>query len=171
MRIRMMLFFGGRRSPDTDNQVTRMMSAVKWFNDAYEYGSEEDSYHDMAKIYGNIGQFNRDITLNVQESSDKGTYSPYWENLKSLAETVTADRNENEIVNLEVYKLAVNSMETYARKFKTDGVTQEDMLTVWELVKTGVEEIVTTTDKTEEIKNMVISRLDAARTAIVNAYA
>ncbi len=62
-------------------------------------------------------------------------------------------------------------METYARKFKTDGVTQEDMLTVWELVKTGVEEIVTTTDKTEEIKNMVISRLDAARTAIVNAYA
>lgn len=158
------------RSADTDNQVTRMKSAEKWFNDAYEYGSETDSYHAMAKIYGNIGQFNREITLNVQEASDKGTYSPYWENLKSLVESVTADNDENEIVSLEVYKLAVNSMETYARKFKADGITKEDMQGLLELVKTGIEGTLTTTDKTEEMKNEVLSRLDSANTAITNAY-
>ncbi len=164
-------YFDYGRNEDTDNQVTRMMSAVKWFNDAYEYGSEEDSYYDMSKIYGDIGQFNREITLNVQEAADKGTYSPYWENLKSLVEIVAVDDSENEIVNLEVYKLAVNSMETYARKFKADGITQSDMLSLWELVKTGIEGTVTTTDKTEEMRNKVISRLDVARTAINNAYA
>lgn len=159
------------KSKDTDNQVTRMKSAEKWFNDAYEYGSEADSYHTMAKIYSNIGQFNREITLNVQEASDKGTYSPYWENLKSLVESVAADSDENEIVNLEVYRLAVNSVETYARKFKTDGITKEDMQSLLELVKTGIEGTLTTTDKTEQMKNEVLSRLDAASTAITNAYA
>lgn len=159
------------KSKDTDNQVTRMKSAEKWFNDAYEYGSEEDSYHTMAKIYSNIGQFNREITLNVQEASDKGTYSPYWENLKSLVESVAADSDENEIVNLEVYRLAVNSVETYARKFKADGITKEDMQSLLELVKTGIKGTLTTTDKTEQMKNEVLSRLDAASTAITNAYA
>jgi len=158
------------RSQDTDNQVTRMKSAEKWFHDAYQYGSEEDSYHAMAKVYGDIGQFHREITLNVEEASDKGTYSPYWENLKSLVESVTASQDESEIVNLEVYKLAVNSMEIYARKFKTDDIAKEDMLGLLELVQTGVERIMPTTDKTQEMKKIVISRLEAAKIAIINAY-
>lgn len=61
----------------------------------------------MAQMYRDIGQFNRDITLNVQEASDKGMYLPYWNNLVQLVETVYNSAEEQEIVNLEVYKLAI----------------------------------------------------------------
>lgn len=116
----------------------------------------------MAEMYRDIGQFNRDITLNVQEASDKGTYLPYWENITKLVATVSESQDENEIVNLEVYKLAMNAVETYARKFKADDVAQEDMKALLEQVKAGTEQVDTTTDKTEEMKNDILKRLQDA---------
>lgn len=159
------------RSDVSDNQVTRMKSAIQWFEAACEYGGEESDYYTMAQMYRDIGQFNRDITLNVQEASDKGTYQPYWENLNELVDTVSSSQDENEIVNLEVYKLATNAIETYARKFKADDVTKEEMETLLEKVKTGVKETVTTTDKTEQMKTDLTSRFLAADAAIQNAFA
>ena len=159
------------RTEGADNQITRMKSAIQWFEDAYTYGNEGSDYHTMAKIYRDIGQFNRDITLKVQEASDKGVYQPYWQNLNELVETVSSTPDENEIVNLEVYKLAVNAIETYARKFKSDDVSAESMQALLEKVKEGTENIQTTTDKTEEIKTDVQKRLEFAQEAIENAFA
>lgn len=159
------------RSDVSDNQVTRMKSAIQWFEAACEYGGEESDYYTMAQMYRDIGQFNRDITLNVQEASDKGTYKPYWENLNELVDTVSSSQDENEIVNLEVYKLATNAIETYARKFKADDVTKEEMETLLEKVRAGVKETVTTTDKTEQMKTDLTERFSAADTAIQNAFA
>lgn len=159
------------RTEGSDNQITRMKSAIQWFEDAYTYGNEGSDYHTMAKIYRDIGQFNRDITLKVQEASDKGVYQPYWQNLNELVETVSSTPDENEIVNLEVYKLAVNAIETYARKFKSDDVSAESMQALLEKVKEGTENIQTTTDKTEEIKTDVQKRLEFAQEAIENAFA
>lgn len=159
------------RTQDSDNQVTRMKSAIQWFEAACEYGGAESDYYTMAQMYRAIGQFNRDITLNVQEASDKGTYLPYWENLNELVETVSSSQDENEIVNLEVYKLAINAIETYARKFKADDVTEEDMMTLLEKVKEGTMGTSTTTDKTTQMKTEVISRFESAESAIENAFA
>jgi serine/threonine-protein kinase len=159
------------RSEDSDNQVTRMKSSIQWFEDACTYGGEDSDYYTMASMYRDIGQFNRDITLNIEEASDKGTYLPYWINLTELVATVNTGTNESEIVNLEVYKLALNSIETYARKFKADEVTEEDMTTLLNAIELGANGTDTTTDKTEEMKEEVMSRIDAAQTAIENAYA
>lgn len=139
-----------------------MKSAIQWFEAACTYGGEDSSYYTMAEMYRDIGQFNRDITLNVQEASDKGTYLPYWENITKLVATVSESQDENEIVNLEVYKLAMNAVETYARKFKADDVAQEDMKALLEQVKAGTEQVDTTTDKTEEMKNDILKRLQDA---------
>lgn len=158
------------RSENADNQVTRMKSAIQWFEAACEYGGEESDYYTMAKMYRDIGKFNRDITLNVQEASDKGTYLPYWQNLSGLVDTVSGSREENEIVSLEVYKLAINAVETYARKFKADGVTEEEMKALVEKVKEGIGVTETTTDKTGEMKEDITERLGAAETAIENAF-
>ena len=157
------------RTSTSDNQITRIKSAIQWFEDAVNYGSEDSSFYTMAKVYCDIGKFNRDITLNVEEASDKGTYAPYWESIKELVELIQ-DGDESEIVVLEVYKLAVNSVETYARKFKADGVTESDMRSVLSQVETEVKRITTTSDKTELLKNSVIARLSAAGSAIDNAY-
>ena len=158
------------RSENADNQVTRMKSAIQWFEAACEYGGEESDYYTMAKMYRDIGKFNRDITLNVQEASDKGTYLPYWQNLSGLVDTVSGSQEENEIVSLEVYKLAINAVETYARKFKADGVTEEEMKALLEKVKEGIGVTETTTDKTGEMKEDITERLGAAETAIENAF-
>ncbi len=158
------------KTENSDNQVTRMKSAIQWFEDACNFGGEDSSFYIMAKMYSNIGQFNRDITLRVQEASDKGTYLPYWENLNELVMTVSSRGEENEIVKLEVFKLAVNAIETYARKFKADSVTKEEMLDLLYTVKTETEAVVSTTDKTTQIKEGIMERLDNAEDAVMNAF-
>lgn len=159
------------RTEDSDNQITRMKSAIQWFEAACRYGGEESEYYKTALMYHDIGKFNRDITLNVQEASDKETYLPYWENIKQLVDTVNNSSEEQEIVNLEVYKLAMNAMETYARKFKADGITKEDMEQLAGQVKNGIEATETTTDKTTRMKEEIISRIPEVEKAINNAFA
>ena len=63
----------------TDNKNKEFCSVV---SDAYDYGSEESDYHLITQVYKEIGQFTRDVTLNVEEASDKGTYAPYFQNLE-----------------------------------------------------------------------------------------
>ena len=157
------------KSATSDNQVTRIKSAIQWFEDAVTYGSESDSFYTMAKVYCDIGKFNRDITLHVEEASDRGTYAPYWDSIKELVGLIQ-EQDESEIVELEVYKLAVNSIETYARKFRADGVEERDMSGVLSQVETATRSLSTTSDKTELLKNSVMDRFAAAEAAVENAY-
>ena len=158
------------KTESADNQITRMKSSIQWFEDAVAYGSETDSFYTMATVYRDIGKFNRDITLDIEEASDKGKYAPYWENIKELVNTVAEESDESEIIQLEVYKLAMYSMESYARKFKADGIDKSDMETVFATVQAAAKNMPTTSDKTSQIKESVIRRFVPAKTAIDNAY-
>ena len=62
------------------------------------------------------------------------------------------------------------SIETYARKFKADDIAQTDMNSVFEAVSEATNDVSTTSDKTEQLKNDVQSRIEATRNAIENAY-
>lgn len=157
----------GKTATD-DNQITRMKSAIQWFKDAAEYGGSSSSYYTMSQIYQEIGTFNRDINLNIEEASDKGKYEPYWRNLESLVGIV--ENEDNEIVELEVCRLVVYSIESYARKFKNDGITQSEMNSLFSSISSIIRSVETTSDKTEAIKSQVNSRLDAAEKAIENAF-
>ena len=158
------------KTESADNQITRMKSSIQWFEDAVAYGSETDSFYTMATVYRDIGKFNRDITLDIEEASDKGKYAPYWGNIKELVNTVAEESDESEIIQLEVYKLAMYSMESYARKFKADGIDKSDMETVFATVQAAAKNMPTTSDKTSQIKESVIRRFVPAKTAIDNAY-
>lgn len=158
------------KTETADNQITRMKSAIQWFEDAVEYGSQSDDFYTMAKIYSDIGKFNRDITLNIEEASDKGKYAPYWTNMQELVDLISNSTEENEIIELEVYKLSMYSIETYARKFKADGITQEQITTLFNTVKAEASNVATTSDKTEQLKKDVMNRFDSAEAAIENAY-
>ena len=152
------------KTDTSDNQITRIKSSVQWFSDAYDYGSEESDYHLITQVYKEIGQFTRDVTLNVEEASDKGTYAPYFQNLEDLLEIV--DGEDSEIVNLEVYKLCLNSIENYARKFKSDGIEESRIQAFYQDVLDRTDAVDTTTDKTDEIKQQILERKDAAQDAI-----
>lgn len=156
------------RTDATDNQVTRMKSAIQWFDDAYAYSDSNSDYYVIAQVYKEIGQFNRDVTLNVEEATDKGTYAPYFDNLKRMFEV--AEIEENEIVNLEAYRLCMYSLENYARKFKLDDIAQEELQEFYEEILKAVKALGTTTEKTDQMKDETLARADSAEQAITNAY-
>ena len=156
------------RTESSDNQLTRIKSAIKWFEDAVNYGTETDSFRFLASNYADIGKFNRDITLNVAEASDKGTYAPYWDSITLQIENM--DEDESEMIKLEVYKLAIYSIENYDRKFKSDGIEEYALMSLLEEVTKAVDAVETTSDTTDATKASVIARLPAAQKAIENAY-
>lgn len=154
----------------SDNSVTRMKSAIQWFDDAVRYGNETDSFYAMSAVYRDVGMFNRDITLNIQEATDQGLYADYWENLTSLLDFIETDSNENEIIQLEGYRLVEYSIENYARKFKADGVSQSNMTQALNEVQTATVRVSTTTDKTQALKEEIIGRFETGKEAVENAY-
>jgi eukaryotic-like serine/threonine-protein kinase len=158
------------KTANSDNQITRMKSSIQWFEDAVRYGSEDRDYYEMATIYRDIGKFNQEITLQIEEASDKGQYLPYWENIKALIKLVDENPDENEMVKLELYKLTMFSIETYARKFKLDGVEERDIRAVMEAVKQNTNNVDVTAEKTEQIKTDVTNRFLVTQKAIDNAY-
>ena len=158
------------KTNDADNQITRMKSAVQWFEDTANYGSEADSNYIKANVYCSIGKFNRDITLKVEMGEDKGTYLPYWTSIQELVAMISANSDNAEMIELETYKLAVNAIESYARKFKADGVEQSDMTAMLETVKNETYNISALAEKTEAIKDYIVSRIEPAGRAIDNAY-
>ena len=156
------------KNESADNQITRMKSAVPWFEEACFYGKEEDVFYVTAMAYYEIGKFNKDIILNIEESSDKGLYIEYYQNLKMLFETVLLE--ESELVNLEVYKLSICTIELYANKLKRDGVEYSDIQEFFDAVCVATEQIEVSTDKTKLLKDSVMKRFENAYAAMENAY-
>lgn len=157
-------------SGNADNQVTRMKSAIQWFTDAVEYGDKDASYYQMSKVYAAIGEFNRDITMNVQEASDQGLYAAYWNNIVELLDYIEKQDDANEFVQLEIYKLSYSTIETYAKKLKSDGIKQQDMQSVYQKVTSDIEGMETTSDTTGDIQDELKSRAESVQDAIHNAY-
>lgn len=156
------------KTENTDNQITRMKSAIQWFDDAYAYGNAESDYYVITQVYREIGQFNRDVTLKVEEAGDRGTYAPYFENLKNMYAIAVSE--ENEIVNLETYKLCMYSIENYARKFMLDEVPREELEEFYQSVRDSVAATEATTEKTEGMKAEIVGREAYIEQAIANAY-
>lgn len=154
----------------SDNKITRMTTASNWFDDALFYGGENFPHKEMATIYRDIGIFYKDVTINTIEASDKGMYKPFWENLKELLFSSGNNKNEYEIVKLELYELIRNAVSQYATKFKMDGVMQKDMTDILDKVSEMVRAIDVTTDKTKEMKKKTLELLDDAYEAVSLAF-
>lgn len=154
----------------SDNQITRMKSAIDWFEDVIANAPEGYENLEMAKVYANIGTFYRDISINTVEANDKGLYKPFYDNLTELMDAVAENENESEIVRLELLELARNSIQQYATKFKADGLTENDLMSMYERVSSAVQKINTTTDKTTEKKVETIRLLNDTKAAVSTAY-
>lgn len=125
----------------------------------------------MARVYVNIGSFYRDITTDITEASDKGKYKPFFDNIRELLDTVATDENESEIVRLELLELSRSALQQYATKFKGDGISQADMMQMYDQVERTVTGISATADTTEHKKEATVSLLADTKKAIETAYA
>lgn len=153
----------------SSNSVTRMKHAIEWFDDSIVYGGENSPNYYMSLVYSEIGKFNRDIVLKIQEADDQGLYLEYFENLKEII--ALSDSNyENELVELELYQLIYNSIENYARKFKNDGLTKDELVDFGASVTTKINKLYPTTDKTKLMKEKLMMKTEQMHKAIELAY-
>ncbi len=152
------------------SQVAKAKSSIEWFQDVIDHADNDYENIGMAKVYASIGTFYRDITTNITEANDKGKYKPLFENLIELMGLVAVDENESEIVRLELIELTRSAIQQYATKFKVDGITEEQMKELYDLSAYTVGSIETTTDKTDELKNTIITNLLDTKAVIETAY-
>lgn len=143
--------------------LTRTTNAIPWFTDVVDFCDENGldySHYGMAQIYRDIGIFNRDYSMNIQEASGSGTYAEYWKNLTALRDYLAADGTEEELVQWEGYRFIVYSLETYMTKFRSDDITREQLETMCNNILGDIERLEATADKTQEIRTYIRERLD-----------
>lgn len=148
----------GLENAGEDNQLTKMKYSIKWFEDVISLADKEEEYYKIAEIYHQIGVFNRDIVLDMEEAADKGKYQPYFYSLTSLQQQLT--KEESDIVILEFDRLLINSIENYGRKFMTDGISKEEIENCLQQMKDSEESVPGDTEKTQEIKAYINERYD-----------
>ncbi len=158
---------------DNDNQnipITKMINSISWFEDAIQYGNQEDDFYHTAQIYKDIGTFYKELQIKVNEGeSVNGMYKSYFKNLQSMLERISK-YNEAEIVELETYKLIIVSIENYAREFADDGIKQEEMTSLFNQAISEVEQIKPTSSKTSDMKKYIEDRKSSIQQFIQNAY-
>ena len=74
------------------------------------------------------------------------------------------------MVMLELLELAINAMQHYATKFKNDGITQEQVLGLYERVTGYLGEIEPSTELTAQKKQKIEQLLDDTDQAVRLAY-
>lgn len=159
-------YYSYGKSGNEENKTGRI-NAVTWFQDSLDYGTEEDSFYNMAKVYHAIGKFDRDYNVNVTEGNEKGLFKKYWEDIRALTEEIR-NSNESEIVVLEVYWLATDALYSYTRKFKNDGVSQKEMEEMHDLIKQEVMSVNVTGDKTRTLKEKIMERFGQNKTDLIS---
>ena len=79
-------------------------------------------------------------------------YKKYYNNLKDLLEI----GNSNTVASLELYKLTVNSIDTYRERFIDDGINEEEINQTKQDVLYKVNETSVVTEKEKELKNTIL---------------
>lgn len=154
----------------SDNRITKAKSSIEWFEDVIDKAPEDYENIGMAQVYANVGIFYRDITTAITEASDNGKYKDLFGNLSELIETVAKDNKEAEIVRLELLELSRSAIQQYATKFKNDGISQSDLVSMLNNIEKIAKSIVTTTDLTDDKKANITDFVGDARKAVELAY-
>lgn len=116
----------------------------KWFKEAYDLGYNKDE----SKIYYDLGNFKRNISMAVAESSDAGMYKEYWDNLVSAK-----GMDGGEIIELQLYNSIADAINIYSYRLMTDGVSKDEMMTQYNDIGKYLEVSKPMSDKSKELYN------------------
>lgn len=103
------------------NAQLQMAQSVNWFDYALENGT---THKDLAKIYYNLGLFNRDIVLAVKQGEDAGLYKRYFSDLDTLVNTIDLE-DTPDLMKLRLVETIASAGIDYRQSFLDDGVSEE----------------------------------------------
>ena len=138
-----------------DNQTTRMVNALPWFTNVKDTCEEEQLEYarlNATNIFCDIATFYRDYANNLREAEDAGTYLEFWSTLVDLR-LYLEEGNDQELMQWESYKVIVFALQNLMPKFRSDGVSKDDMQSMIDAVREDVSRLVATTDVTEKIRD------------------
>lgn len=95
-----------------------IITSIKWFRDAIEKGYNTE----LADVYYQLASFKKNIAVSITESNDSGMYSKYWNNL-----ILAKEKDNGELVNLQLNLSIANCISTYVYNLKQDGVSYDDI--------------------------------------------
>jgi len=155
---------------DSMKHITRAKLAVPWFQEVIQNAPEDYPNLGMANAYAFIGEFYRDVDGLKMEAGDRGLYMPFFQKLGELMTAVCEDDRESEMVKLEMLELARFSIHKYATDFKKDGVTEDEILSLFDRLNSYLEGVRTTTDMTDTMKLESLKMMVETQKAITTAY-
>lgn len=120
---------------DTATESEKMVQAYPWFQKASKMLSDESEYKKLADLYGAIGYYNIHIQSLAEQDADKGKYLTYWQNLEEMMTVVSEETN---YAQLQMYRMAVNSVIRYYKQFSNDGVSAQEMLDLLDEAEDGL---------------------------------
>lgn len=142
-----------------DNQIIRFKFARDWFRKAYEIGGIEYKNSANALAFMKMGDFSVNYSLNIATASEVG-WGDFIEGYSTVLDAIGKDTEE--LVNFEVYKYGITTIETFAQKFvaATDYDTVNNLL---ERTISAVDSTTATTELTESLKEEIEKHVVTAR--------
>lgn len=122
--------------------------------------TDKDDNKKLADIFYSMADFRRNIQNSIKESTDRGLYVRYWNNIKKLLDTID-EINVNSNVRLNSCKVVINALEGYAEDFRDDNVSKTEIDEYIGKIKKIVEDSdVNDGQEVEKIKEYIINRYD-----------
>ena len=151
---------------DSDGRYERIRAASQWMRDAAAATGFDQ--HDLAQAYADIAEFNTGIVPLINEGSDEGQYRPYLDELGRLVDSLSSESND--VMRLQGANLALDALRTYPRKFRIDGVGQDEMLDLADRAADLAASVSPTTEKLDAERERALASVDAARAAISDSF-
>lgn len=104
----------------------------------------------------------------INEGSDSGKYKPYFSKLNELVKS--AAQEDNGVISLESANLTLDALRVYPRKFRADGITQQQMSDLADAAASLADKTETTTDELDASKKAAQQAEKPTKDAIANAF-
>lgn len=93
--------------------------SFNWLKDALSLGYNVKE----TKLYFDLSNFKKNVSLSSAESTDIGLYKDYWDTLAKVKSL-----NSGEVIDLKLNTLAADFIKNYSLKLKLDGVSESEVL-------------------------------------------
>lgn len=150
---------------ESDTDVSKKTTPINWFNKVADNESATDDQKKNADMYAKIGEFYRTIAMLNYQGTDAGEYKKLWEYFGTLLSTDSLE-NIQDAIKVRLYDEVITNIITYSASFKSDGVTEQELLTAITNIKTDIGVIDTNNEYIQKDIKEIESNLDTATTKV-----
>lgn len=135
--------------------------SCKYFKEAIDNNFNSDE----SKVYYDLGNFKKTVSMAIVESSDSGMYIDYWNNLMSAKNI-----DSGEIIELQLYNAIADAINSYTYRLKVDGVAKKDIYSEISNIEGYLEASNPVSEKSRELYEELNSKVDSLRNTVDVAY-